>query len=146
LEDIFSDLEDCCALTPLLLPHTLMHAKTMNSNFSTSYSIYILQDSKTANYQIGYTTNNGNDATSNDGACHAATNEGKLMYLRMFDDFVDAFGHKLFLEQISIPSLRRFVRMHNPDLNDLRETILSTGDNATNEATTVRIDNYNNTK
>jgi hypothetical protein len=125
-----------------------MNGNFSDTNASTPCWIYILQGESNAEYQIGYTMKWGRDMARNgrDVACRVSTNEGKLMYLRMFDDFVDAFGHKLFLENISTRSLRRFVRMHNPDLNDLRETILSTGDNATNEATTVRIDNYNNTK
>jgi hypothetical protein len=92
----------------------------MNGNFSNTTSslpcwIYILQDDSNAEYQIGY--------AMKDVARHVSTHEGKLVYLRIFDDFTDAIGHKLFLEQISTPSLRRIVRMHNPELNDLKETI-----------------------
>jgi hypothetical protein len=75
--------------------------------------IYILQDKITAAYQIGYTTNAPTNGAS----------DKKLVYLRSFDDFADAMGHKLFLEQISTASLRRILRMHNPKLKDLRETM-----------------------
>jgi hypothetical protein len=44
----------------------------------------------------------------------------KLVYLRMFDDFSAAIGYKLFLEQISAQSLRRIVRIYNPEMKDLR--------------------------
>jgi hypothetical protein len=94
----------------------------MNGNFSNTTSslpcwIYILQGESNAEYQIGYAMN-GRDVAS-----RVSTYEKKLVYLRMFDDFMDAFGHKLFLERIPTPSLRRIVRMHNQELNDLKQTI-----------------------
>jgi hypothetical protein len=36
----------------------------------------------------------------------------QLVYLRKFDDFRDAIGHKLFLEEISNASLQRIIRMY----------------------------------
>ncbi|MDR0844517.1 MAG: hypothetical protein LBN71_04790 [Tannerella sp.] len=92
----------------------------MNGSFSNTTSApcwtYILHDGSKMEYQVGYTMNL-HERMQQMNAC-----KGKLVYLRMFDDFIVAIGHKLFLEQISTPSLRRIVRMHNPGMKDLRET------------------------
>jgi hypothetical protein len=84
-----------------------MNSNFSNTTFQNSYTIYIVQENDNAEYQIGYAVN------GRDGACPVSTDNGNLIYLRMFDDFVDALGHKLFLENISTPSLRRFIRLHN---------------------------------
>ncbi|MDR0829773.1 MAG: hypothetical protein LBN95_06645 [Prevotellaceae bacterium] len=85
-----------------------MNSNFSNTTFQNSYTIYIVQENDNAEYQIGYAVNDCRDV-----ARHVSTNEKNLVYLRMFDDFVDALGHKLFLENISTPSLRRFIRLHN---------------------------------
>jgi hypothetical protein len=120
----FSDLTSPYFVTGLsLLSHFNKTGRQMNGNFSNTNSslpcwIYILQGNSNADYQVGYTVNLP-ERIQQMNACG-----GKLVYLRIFNDFIDAIGHKLFLEQITTPSLRRIVRMHNPELNDLKETIL----------------------
>ncbi|MDR1557650.1 MAG: hypothetical protein LBS88_11590 [Tannerellaceae bacterium] len=58
------------------------------------------------NCQIGYTMNLSE--------CMKQINNSdiQLVYLRKFDDFRDAIGHKLFLEEISNASLQRIIRMY----------------------------------
>jgi predicted GIY-YIG superfamily endonuclease len=90
----------------------------MDSNITDTASssacwVYILQ-SASKEYQIGYTTSFPGQAGQTDA--HGE----KLVYLRAFEDSNDAFGHKLFLEQISARSLLRIIRMRNPSMFDLR--------------------------
>jgi hypothetical protein len=57
-------------------------------------------------YRIGYSVDGG-------GGLHPAPGEG-IVYLRPFSDPIDALGHKLLLEQLSIASLRRLIRTYAP--------------------------------
>lgn len=77
-----------------------------------SYCIYIRQNGKDTTYAIGYTTDLLNVAKQLDET-------GKIIYARRFQNSMDALGHKLFLEQISKPSLRRIIRRQNPKQEDL---------------------------
>ena len=52
----------------------------------------------------------------------------RLVYLKQFDNFFDGIGHKLFLEQLSWTSLRRFIKLRNPEQKDLKKHILKEGD------------------
>ncbi|MFT3738936.1 MAG: hypothetical protein QM786_09265 [Breznakibacter sp.] len=68
--------------------------------------IYVLQDGKKQEYQIGYTIH------LSELAEHAGNNGKKLVYAREFNNFADAIGHKLFLEEISAASLKRIVHKY----------------------------------
>ncbi|MDR1644772.1 MAG: hypothetical protein LBS05_02950 [Tannerellaceae bacterium] len=76
------------------------------TNGSTPCWIYILQEGKETDYQIGYTLDLPERMRKVKG------NGARLVYLRKFDDISDAIGHKLFLEEISQASLRRIIRMY----------------------------------
>jgi hypothetical protein len=46
-----------------------------------------------------------------------------LLYLRYFNNLQDAIGHKLFLESLSVTSLRTNIRTQNPKVKDLRNMV-----------------------
>jgi hypothetical protein len=81
-----------------------MNRNFANTNFSNSCYIYIVQDGNRKEYKIRYSLN---------------LPEKNIVYLRMFDDFVDAMGHKLFLENISKNSLKRFINLHNRTIKQI---------------------------
>lgn len=39
----------------------------------------------------------------------------KMIYNRKFDNLIDGIGHKLFLEELSAVSVRRFVQIYNSE-------------------------------
>lgn len=81
-----------------------------------SHCIYILQNGIKNQFQIGYTLNL--NEIKKDGEKGKGQ---KLVYTRLFNDLIDALSYKLFLEHISIASLRRIILKQNPNLEDLTQ-------------------------
>lgn len=82
----------------------------MGKNIETgneTFCIYILQNGKDTTYTIGYTTDLPN-------VIEELSDIGNIIYVRRFQNSMDALGHKLFLEKISKPSLRRIIHRQNP--------------------------------
>lgn len=88
--------------------------QTVEKSGGSSHCIYILQKELRKQYQIGYTLNP--DEIIRVGEKGKGQ---KLVYTRLFNDLIDALSYKLFLEHISIASLRRIIQIQNPNLEDL---------------------------
>lgn len=85
-----------------------------------AHCIYILQKGMKKQYQIGYSPNLSeilNEVKKGE--------ENRLLYTRIFNELIDALGHKLFLEHISTASLKRIIQKQNPKLEDLTQNMLS---------------------
>ncbi len=86
---------------------------------NTVYWVYVLKTTLKGQLSIGYTT----DIVKH---IEKTNYESKrIIYARSFDEMSLAVGHKLFLENISAISLRRFIKTTNPDLKDIQETIIN---------------------
>lgn len=70
------------------------------------YCIYILLNNKTQKCQIYYTMNPSKIE-------EPTIPNLKLVYVRRFDNMIDALGHKLLLEKISASSLKRFIHIQS---------------------------------
>ena len=82
---------------------------TIEKVHSNDYCIYILFNNKTRKCQIYYATNPS-------GIKEQTEPNLKLVYVRWFDNMIDALGHKLLLEKISNSSLKRIIRMQKSKL------------------------------
>ena len=43
-----------------------------------------------------------------------------LVYVKCYNDMCDALGHKLFLDTISADTLKRIIKLQNPERTDMR--------------------------
>lgn len=73
--------------------------------------VYILQLG--SDYRIGQTPDPAGLLRQEEGA--------QIVYLRAFDNLLDALGHKLLLERLSVSSLYRLIHKQNPGMEDLRK-------------------------
>ena len=89
----------------------------MNGNYSNNDGITccvcILKDKNTEAFRVIYTLNIQRYMQKQDNSTL------KLVYFRGFRDLLDGIGHKLFLEQLSVKSIKRFVMINKQ--NELDE-------------------------
>lgn len=76
--------------------------------------IYIYREKEKSGLQIAYTLDFPAWIRDSDNS------DIRLIYFRRFDNILDGIAHKLFLEQMSVVSLRRFIRIYNPREEDLK--------------------------
>ena len=86
---------------------------------STICWVYVLQTCSKSRLSIGYTTDIMKQLEKTNYKIQ------RLIYARSFDEISLAIGHKLFLENISAISLRRFIKTNNPELKDIQKKLLS---------------------
>ena len=85
----------------------------MSGNYSNNDGIIccvcILKDKNTEAFRVVYTLNIQRYMQQPDNSTL------KLVYFRGFSDLLDGIGHKLFLEQLSAMSIKRFVMINKQD-------------------------------
>jgi len=83
-----------------------MNGLDSNENKATC-KVCILQSKDTGAFRVVYTLNLPQLLRQPD------TVGSRIMYCRRFDDLLDGLGHKLFLEQLSPLSIKRFLAIKN---------------------------------
>gem|GEM_PF-5977961 len=86
-------------------------------NCNNSCWVYLIEAADEHNIEVAYDLRLSRILDKTDNGLH------RLVYLRRFSNPLDAIGHKLLLESVSQQSLKRLIKMNNPDNKNLRSEI-----------------------